>query len=525
MYGYTAAEAVGKPIYMIVPAELHEEVATMLERIGRGERIDHFDTRRVRKDGSTLDVSLTISPTVDAAGAVTGASVIARDITDRAELERQRARLLEQERDLRQAAERAEKRSSFLAESTTLLERSLDYETTLHNLARLVVPALADACMIDTIDEERAFKRVAVASTDATREELAWEVGRRWPTSLGVPEWPTRVIRSGEPQLISEVSDDALRAVAQDDEHLRVLRGLGFTSSMVVPLRARGRTLGAISFASAESGRRYTREDLDFALDLARRAGLAVDNARLYGERSYIARTLQESLLPPILPEIKGLDTAARFHAAGEGNEMGGDFYDLFDTGHSHWGVLIGDVCGKGADAAAVTAVARYTLRAAAMQEEQPSRILRLLNEALLQQRADRRFCTVAFASLEVDNGGARLDISSGGHPLPYVLRSRGDVESAGRFGTLLGIVPDVSLSDTRLELESGDALVLYTDGVTEARGDLGMFGPERLASLLESCAGLDAAGIAERIESAVLGIQNGEPKDDIAIVVLRIPD
>ena len=149
------------------------------------------------------------------------------------------------------------------------------------------------------------------------------------------------------------------------------------------------------------SGRRFDRRDLELAEELARRCATAVENARLYGERAYIARTLQESLLPSELPEIPGIETAARFRPTGEGNEMGGDFYDLFSSGGRGWTVVMGDVCGKGPDAAAVTALARYTLRAAAMRERLPSRGLHVLNEALLRQRTDRRFCTVAYAYLE----------------------------------------------------------------------------------------------------------------------------
>jgi serine phosphatase RsbU (regulator of sigma subunit) len=184
----------------------------------------------------------------------------------------------------------------------------------------------------------------------------------------------------------------------------------------------------------------------------------------------------------------------------------------------------MGDVCGKGADAAAVTALARYTLRTLGVQETSPAEVLRKLNEALLRQRTDRRFCTVAYASLEVNgNGSAKVCLSTGGHPLPYVLRVDGTVEAVGEPGTLLGVLADVQLSDTAVELGQGDLLVLYTDGVTEARGPRGMLGSDELAAVLASCAGLDANSVAARIESAALDIQEGSPHDDIAILVVRI--
>jgi serine phosphatase RsbU (regulator of sigma subunit) len=250
---------------------------------------------------------------------------------------------------------------------------------------------------------------------------------------------------------------------------------------------------------------------------------VAIHNARLYRERSYIARTLQESLLPPELPDVAGAEVAARFQPAGEAIEVGGDFYDVFDTSHG-WSVVMGDVCGKGADAAAVTALARYTLRTLGVQESSPAEVLRKLNDALLRQRTDRRFCTVAYASLQVNGQGyADVCLSTGGHPLPYVLRADGTVETIGEPGTLLGVLPDVRLTDTAVRLQRGDVMVLYTDGVTEARGPRGMFGTDRLKAVLASCAGLDAKSVAARIESAALEIQEGNPRDDIAVLAVKI--
>jgi serine phosphatase RsbU (regulator of sigma subunit) len=252
-----------------------------------------------------------------------------------------------------------------------------------------------------------------------------------------------------------------------------------------------------------------------------------VDNARLYRDRSYIARTLQESLLPVELPEIEGIETAARFRPTGEGNEVGGDFYDVFETGaRGGWTVVMGDVCGKGPDAAAVTALARYTLRAAAMREQLPSRSLEVLNEALLRQRDDRRFCTVAYAYLEKLDHGARAGISTGGHPLPLLLRRGGNVEPVGAPGTLLGIVPDPDLEDRAVTLEPGDALVFYTDGVIESRArSNGVLDERRLAELVSTCAGQGADAIAATIEEAAVLSQEGSPKDDIAVLVLRVAE
>jgi serine phosphatase RsbU (regulator of sigma subunit) len=313
-----------------------------------------------------------------------------------------------------------------------------------------------------------------------------------------------------------------LGQAAVDEEHLELLRGFGLRSAMLVPLIVRGVPIGVLSFISGPSGRRFEQEDVHLAEELARRCSTAIENSRLYRERDYIARTLQSSLLPSELPRIPGVETAARFRAAGEGNEVGGDFYDLFESGARGWTVIVGDVCGKGPDAAAVTALARHTLRTASMRERLPSRSLRLLNEALLREQGDRRFCTVAYAYLEPVEEGARVGFASGGHPLPVLLRADGRVDWLGQHGMLLGVVPDPQLKDSSVALAPGDALVFYTDGVTEAGGRRPL-GEEALTEIVASCAGLDADAIAGRIEAAALEAEQGPPRDDIAVLVLRV--
>ncbi|MGH2793441.1 MAG: PP2C family protein-serine/threonine phosphatase, partial [Actinomycetota bacterium] len=314
-----------------------------------------------------------------------------------------------------------------------------------------------------------------------------------------------------------------------DPERRRLLDELGVGSAIVVPLQARGRTLGLMKLVLIPRGGTYGPADVTLAQDLARRAALAVDNARLFQDRSHVARTLQRSLLPPHLPQIPGVEVAARYHAAGEGIEVGGDFYDVFRTGKEDWAILMGDVCGKGADAAALTALARYTVRAAAMQARKPSRVLTQLNEALVsavvpEHGLDLRFCTVAYARIRPTERGVRVTATAGGHPPPIILRADGRVEAACRPGTLIGVFPEVSLTDQSTELGEGDALILYTDGVTEARGESGDFGEDAFHALIAECAGREASAIAERVESVILDFQGGNPRDDIALIVVRVP-
>ncbi|MDP8957974.1 MAG: SpoIIE family protein phosphatase, partial [Actinomycetota bacterium] len=310
-----------------------------------------------------------------------------------------------------------------------------------------------------------------------------------------------------------------LAEAARDAEHLELLRGLGARSAMIAPLTARGRTLGTVTFVASGSAHRYEDSDLRFAEEFARRAALAVDNARLYQDLRHVARTLQRSLLPPFLATITGVDSATLYHSAGEGSEVGGDFYDVFQTGPDTWGVVIGDVEGKGAEAAAVVGLARHTIRAVALHEHRPSQVLSALNEALIGQGA-QRFCTVAFGHFKRESGRFRLTVASGGHPWPLVLRSDGRVEASGEPGTVLGVFPDAQLRDSRIDVEAGDAIIFHTDGVAGRLGSR-----ERLTEMLSDCAGLPAGRITEAIERHLLEQHSNGLPDDAAVVILKVAD
>ncbi len=424
------------------------------------------------------------------------------------------------------ALNESRERLAFLAEASALLSSSLNYRAVLERLASLTVPRAADWCAVDVAEEDGTLRRVAVVHFDPSKSVAARRL-KEMPSDEEHVQVLRTVLETGMPLL----DVDGSEVCSTSDPVRRVLlQELGVGSAIVVPLLARGRTLGALKLVLVPGGRVYGQADLAQAQDLARRAALAVDNARLFQERSHVARTLQRSLLPPHLPQIPGVEVAARYHAAGEGAEVGGDFYDVFRTGKDDWAILIGDVCGKGADAAALTALARYTVRAAAMQARKPSRVLTQLNEALVtsavpEHDLDLRFCTVAYTRLRPMENGVRVTTTAGGHPPPLILRRDGRVEVACRTGTLIGVLPEVELTDHSTELEPGDALILYTDGVTEARSPLGDFGEEAFQELVSKCAGLDASSIAERIESTVLEFQGRNPRDDIALIVLRVPN
>src|SRR4051812_48111506 len=451
------------------------------------------------------------TPVSGADGTTLGVSSVVIDVTERrALLERERA---------------GRRRATFLARASELLESSLDYETTLRNVAEIVVPEIVDWCAIHVLDEAGEIKLVAATHSDPAKAALAWELDPRYPTQPDAPTGVAAVIRTGSTEVVTEVTDEMLVAGAVDAEHLRIIRSLGLRAAIVAPLRARGRILGAITFVAAESDRMFTRDDVDLVEELARRAGLSVDNARLYTERSAIAHTLQAELLPARLPIIPGVRVAVRYRAAGELNEVGGDFYDVFQRGDESWAFVIGDVSGKGAEAAAVTALARHTVRTASLQPSTPSELLETLNGALLLQRAGSEFCTVCLACLSVpdDRTEGELTLALGGHPPALLLRASGEVEALGTSGTLLGVFADPRLHEVQTEILPGDVVLLYTDGVTEAGSPLDEIGEDGLAQLLGGLRGMSPEEIVDAVEQAPVDAQAGKSRDDIALVAFSL--
>src|SRR5215208_3257020 len=447
------------------------------------------------------------------------------DITERKRAEQERDLLLASEQHARVEAVRARRRLALLAAAGTTLSASLDYETTLEGIARLVVPELADWCLVDVLEEDGSVTQVAADHADPGKIALLRQLMSHRRFGEDAPGTVARVLRTGRSILRYEVPDELLAESATGEEHLELLQRLEISSLMSVPLLARGRTLGAVTLVSTDPERLYGEDDLSLAEGLAYRCALAVDNSRLYSERSHIARTLQRSLLPR-LAEIPGIEVGVEYLPMGQENEVGGDFYDLIHTEGKRCLAVIGDVCGKGAAAAAVTALTRYTIRAVAMREDEPSAVLTGLNEAMLRQLGDDQFCTVACARLEPAPGGFELDVARGGHPAPLLVRADASIEAVVPKGRALGVFLDPGLAVQRVRLGPGDAAVFYTDGITEARGpDGSFFGEGRLRDLLRSCAGLDASAIAEKMRDVTLEFGEGNLRDDLAVLVLRVPE
>lgn len=420
------------------------------------------------------------------------------------------------------AERRARAAAGFLSEASKMLASSLEFEGTLERVAAAAVPQIADWCSVDMVDPDGSLRPVALAHVEPGKAPVAAELRARYPVDPQTPAGVPQVVRTGTSELYAEIDPVQLEEAAEDERHLELMRALQISSALIVPMVAGDRTIGAITFVTT-GGRRLSEADRELGEELGRRAGVAVENARVHRERSHIAATLQHSLLPPQLPGVPGLTVAARFRAAGEANQVGGDFYDLFGVDDG-WIVVIGDVTGKGPDAAAITSLARYTIRTAAMYEHDPAGIMRRLNVALLADDEHRQMCTAV--CLKVMPGGdgepVTMQLVCAGHPPPFLLRAPDSLEELSRPGPLLGAFADADWEASELRLLPGDSIVLYTDGVTDARGAAGRFGQERLEDVLRGAMHGDADDIAGALDEHLLDFQEGPQHDDVALLVLR---
>jgi PAS domain S-box-containing protein len=454
-----------------------------------------------RADGANAVVSMSASPIFDRQGRVVSAVAVVHDVT---------------------ARRAAERRYRILARVSELLSSSLDSAATLEVLARLVLPELADACVVDLLDGAGVAHRLVAAFADRSVEARAGALKTQFPPDMSKAEGIPRVLRSGEPVLYEIVTDSLLQAIARDEKHLQLMRELRFRSTMIVPLTAHGRVIGTLTFNTTTSNREFGPEDLELALEVATRAGSAIANAQLYERERDTAATLQRSLLPPSLPSVAGLDLGARFTAGRSGLVVGGDFYDVFPIGEGRWGFVIGDVCGTGAEAASVAVHVRHAVRAAA-EGLTPSEVLTRVNASLLDDLGDQRFCTAVYGMLERRGADVHVTVASAGHPFPVLIRADGDLELLACGGTLLGVLDDASFDQDERVLGAGDALVLYTDGVVEARNASGWFGEAGLVRCIREAHGRSAVGMAEHIEAEVLRFCATTSADDIAVLVVKV--
>lgn len=411
----------------------------------------------------------------------------------------------------------AELRDRFLARATETLMSSLDYEETLRNVAWLAVPEIADWCAVDLVDDRGSHQQVVIAHRDSAKLELAEKLRRFDSEELDPRRGIGRVLRTGMSQLYREVPDELLVEAAVNGEHLSLLRELGFRSVLLVPLIARGRTFGVMTLVSAESLRRFEDADREFAEQLAGRAAVAVENARLATARRETAHTLQLSLLPDVVPQIEGWSVATIYRAANpaEEVEVGGDFYDFFQNGDA-WIALLGDVTGKGIQAASLTSLVRHGARFLSKYERRPSRILSRLNEALREQPG-LWLCSALCVRLQRQE----VVIASAGHPAPMIVRDDGRVRELGTVGAILGARADTPV-DRPTPIGADETLFLYTDGVVDTVGEHDRFGVVRLKRVLAEHAGKPPDALLDALDAALDHFQVGAQADDTAAMALR---
>jgi serine phosphatase RsbU (regulator of sigma subunit) len=610
-----------------------------------------------------------------------------------------------------ESAGRAQDRLRFIAEASAALATSLDYKATLARVVTLAVPRVADWCSVILVDDRGVPADLVMAHRDPSKLEQGRQLFRRYPTDLAEAVGIGAVLRTGVHEVYREIPQESLADFAHDEQHLAMMRELGFGSGMTLPLQVNDRVIGVLSLVN-EPGRIVDDEDVSLGLELARRAAAAIERSRLFdaehqarqqaeravdrlarlqaianalalavtpeqvaevvltealpelgtglramwlldddgvtlrllrqhtlergladqyetmsidadlplceavrthqlveitshadrdarypliagmpahnqswaaiplvaegravgaivlgftephaftdNERRFfaavgdqcaqairrcqlfvaerntrerlerVAETLRRGLLPPALPEVPDVEVAACYRPAGEDIELGGDFYDVFALPGDKWAFIVGDVCGRGADAAATTALVRHTVRAEARHGSGPAEVVQAVNDAMQDTGDTERFCTAVYGELAVTGDGADVTLLSAGHPEPRIMRADGTLELVRTTVGVLGVFPVTDMQPERVHLDPGDALVMFTDGVLEARSPdaaRGFFEDDgRLEHTLSSAAGSDATTIAKVLEAAVVDYAGGRVVDDIAILVIRAP-
>ncbi|MFH9981637.1 SpoIIE family protein phosphatase [Streptomyces sp. NPDC017179] len=425
---------------------------------------------------------------------------------------------------------------SFLVEASDLLAGTLDRDQTLALMAQMTVPTLATWCAVYTIADQASdpYLSYVLHEDEELIDGIKSLLSKIAPPDP-VPTPGARVWSAPGEAAHQAALRSSMRSLSLGDySHHQIGTTIGPTlataaavggETVVLPLVARNRVIGMLTLGKP-TDEHFRQEILELAEDLSRRAALALDNARLYSERTAISQSLQRSLLPPGLPDVEGVEVDVIYRAAGEGNEVGGDFYDLFPIRDGAYGFAIGDVCGTGPEAAAVTGLARHALRLLAREGFDGPAVLERLNSAILDEGARSRFLTLLYGELwPQEDGSARLKVVCAGHPLPLRLRQDGTVEPAADPQPLLGVMEDLELYEQTITLDPGDVLLCVTDGVTERREGSRMLGDDGLADVLTTCTGLTAGAVAARIMRAVERFASDAPSDDMAILAMRVPD
>jgi serine phosphatase RsbU (regulator of sigma subunit) len=419
--------------------------------------------------------------------------------------------------EAQRAARDREAKLAFLADASAKLSSDLDYEATLTAVAEAAVPWFADWCAI-SLAEDGVLRSIAVAHTHPERIELVRELQERYPNDPASDQGGYRVLRTGRSQLVPEVTDDLLAAVAVDEEHLELMRALNLRSGMSCPLRVGERTLGVISWVAGEAGRRFTEDDLAFGEDLARRAAVAIDNAQLHSQVRTAALELQRAVLPDRLPDVDGWSCSVQYLPAGR-TDAGGDFYDVLALDDGRLAMFVGDVMGRGVAAASVMAQMRSAIRTLIAVDPDPTAVLagmdRVFDALHLEQ-----LVTMVYAV--ADPAADRLGVINAGHPPPVLLAADGRIEVLEHPSTLILGVGGGRREVRSAELRPGDRLLLYTDGLVERRGE---DADSALARMITALRTAPSADPHEWLSGVVEQLRDPTRDDDVAaLLVARDP-
>ncbi len=518
-------------VALIHPDDVVDTIATLERAVAEksGYEVEH---RVIWPDGTVHWVQGRGTVTEDAEGNATGTIGCCSDVTARKQFEIDAARRTAQAEEAARGERLQRERLEFLGDLNRVAASARDYRSLMRAVTAAAVPQLGDWCTLHFLPEPGATLETEVAHSDPAKVEWAVALRQKYPFDPDGPRGVPAVIRTGRLEFLREVSQDLIEAAIVEagvsdirDELLDLLENLKLTSVITVPLNTKRRTIGAIQFVSAESGRVYDHDDVALAQAAAGRIAEALENVWLTEQHRSIAKKLQAALLPPRLPSIDGLSVAARYWAAGAVSEVGGDFYDIFPIDDRRWAFVIGDVCGTGPDAAAVTAIARHTVRAAATHGSPPAEVLEWLNDALHAGHRDL-FCTIVYLTLErAGDDRWAYTATPAGHPLPLHITPDGTTTPIGVPGTLVGAVKAISVTTTTGELMAGDTVVLYTDGVTDVSPPHGLE-PAALAGIVGKATegGGSAEDIAVRLGDAIEDLLPiSERNDDVALLVLRV--
>jgi PAS domain S-box-containing protein len=522
--GYSAEESVGRNCRFLQGANTDRATVRRIGEALRQRRPVTEVLLNYRRDGTAFWNQVAISPVFDGAGDLVNFVGVQNDVTERIIVEQERRAALAE-------AEEARAQLRLLADATTQMTAALGVVDASERLARSLVPELADLCAVDVLDVpgRGVPRRLAVAARDPSDEERLRELGRLRNYHVGGGSDTGHVLAGERPVLVAELPERGADRYPDDPAAAAVYDTLRLRSVLVVPVRARGRVLGALTLMTQHPyGRRYAVRDLHLATDIAGRAGLAIDNARLYETEHAAAVTLQRSLLPEV-SDVAGVQVAARYRVGVDGNQVGGDWYDVLDLPDGAVGLAIGDVVGHDLRAAASMGQLRGVLRSYAWDGAGPGAVLARCDQ-LVQGQAMAAMATAVYARLEPSgpDGGRMLRYANAGHPAPVLLRPDGtlawlDDQRSPMIGAIRGLGGRIGPGrpEAVIRCPPGSLLLLYTDGLTDVAGE---DADDRSALLERTLRELPSGAAADDVVERVLSVCTpSRPRDDIALLAVRL--